>query len=175
MPTRRAGRDEYAGPAPSYLESAGDQPPGRPRGDAMAITLNPYISLNDGKAREALDFYRSVLGGEATTTTFGEGGAQGMAAGEESKVMHGQLVVPGGLVLMVSDAPESMREPETSNISVSLSGGAEDDATLRGYFAGLSEGGTPIVALEAAPWGDVFGMVVDRYGITWMVNIQAAA
>jgi len=54
-------------------------------------------------------------------------------------------------------------------ISVSLSG--TDEAELRGYFERLSDGGTVVLPLEKAPWGDSFGMCRDRFGVTWMVNI----
>ena len=60
-----------------------------------------------------------------------------------------------------------------SNISVSLSGDAEGE--LRGYWDGLAAGGTVTVPLEKAPWGDTFGMLVDRFGIPWLVNISGNA
>jgi PhnB protein len=59
------------------------------------------------------------------------------------------------------------------NISVSLSGDSEDADALRGYFAGLADGGTVPQPLEPAPWGDEFGMLVDKFGINWIVNISA--
>jgi PhnB protein len=59
-----------------------------------------------------------------------------------------------------------------SNYSVSLSG--DDDAELRGYWEKLSDGGTVTMPLEKAPWGDSFGMCVDKYGVSWLVNISGA-
>jgi PhnB protein len=139
----------------------------------MAVTLNPYIHL-EGNAKAALEFYHSVFGGDLTSMTYAEGGAD--AAPEDvDKIMHGQLIAPSGLTLMVSDAPSSMPTTPGQNISVSLSGGAEEDAVLRAYHAGLSEGGTPVVPLETAPWGDTFGMFVDKFGVEWLVNITGAA
>ena len=58
---------------------------------------------------------------------------------------------------------------------MSLSGPNEDDATLRGYWEKLADGGTIVQPLEVAPWGDAFGMLVDRFGVTWLVNIAGAA
>ena len=71
----------------------------------MASRLNPYIGF-DGNARQALEFYRDVFGGELTLSTFGEMG--GAAPGDENKVMHGQLETPSGYTLMGSDAPAGM-------------------------------------------------------------------
>lgn len=135
----------------------------------MASMLTPYVNLVDGRAREAIEFYASVLGGEPTVTTFGESGMEGPFA---DQVMHGQLETPAGFVLMVSDAPPEMVEVTVgSNVSLSIAGDADDADAMRGYFSGLAEGGTVDEPLARAPWGDEFGMLTDRFGIHWMVNI----
>ena len=135
----------------------------------MSITLNPYLSFPDARAREAMEFYQSVLGGELSVMTSGDMGTEGPLA---TQVMHGQLTTPGGITLMGADAPPEMVQVRFGdNISVSLSGGPEDGEDLRSWFAALSEGGEVRQPLEAAPWGDEFGMFVDRFGISWMVNI----
>ncbi len=135
----------------------------------MTSRLNPYVNVLDGKAREALEFYQSVFGGELNVMTFGDMGTEGPLAGQ---VMHGQLETPAGYTLMVADAPpEMMAVTVGTNISISLSGGPEEDDLLHGYFDALADGGQVAQPLEAAPWGDAFGMVVDQYGISWMVNI----
>ena len=137
----------------------------------MASLLNPYVNVLDGRAREALEFYRSVLGGEPAILTFGDMGTEGLIA---DQVMHGQLETSAGYTLMVADAPPEMEQVTMgNNISISLSGGSEDAAMLRGYFAGLAEGGQVPQPLEPAPWGDEFGMLVDKFGISWLVNIAA--
>ena len=82
--------------------------------------------------------------------------------------MHGQLTTPSGYTIMVSDAAGS-EITVGDNISVSLSGDAADE--LRGYFEGLSDGGNVTMPLEKQMWGDEFGMVTDKFGIQWMVNI----
>ena len=139
----------------------------------MTVVLNPYLNFADGKAREAMELYASVLGGELTVMTFGEMGTEGPLA---SQVMHGQLQAPGGLTLMGADAPPEMVQVTFGdNVSVSLSGGPQDAEQLRGWFAGLSEGGQVRQPLEAAPWGDEFGMFLDRFGINWLVNIAGQA
>jgi PhnB protein len=131
----------------------------------VSSRLNPYISFADN-ARQAMEFYRGVFGGELTMNTFGEMG--GAAPGDENKIMHSQLETPAGYTLMASDAPAGMPHSEGSSISVSLSGDTDD---LRGYFTKLSEGGSVIMPLEKQMWGDEFGMCVDQFGIPWMVNI----
>jgi PhnB protein len=133
----------------------------------VTVRLNPYIGF-DGEAREAMEFYKSVFGGELTTSTYAEGGMAGDPA-DNDKIMHSMLVAGAGLVLMGSDAPAGMPRDEGSRITVSLSG--DDETTLRGYWDGLMQGGSVTVPLERAPWGDSFGMCTDRYGINWMVNI----
>lgn len=138
----------------------------------MPFRCNPYLSFRDD-AREAMEFYRSVFGGELGLTTFAEQHASDDPA-EQDKVMHAMLEAEGGLVLMASDTPNSMEWSPPAGISISLSGDAGDDARLRGYWEGLSEGGTVALPLETAPWGDTFGMVVDRFGVSWMVNIAGA-
>jgi PhnB protein len=130
--------------------------------------LNPYLGFRDN-AREAMDFYHSVFGGELTRSTFEELHASEDPA-EKDKIMHSMLETEGGLVLMAADTPNSMDHTPGGSISVSLSG--EDEAELSGYYKQLSEGGTVLAPLDKAPWGDSFGMCVDRFGVTWLVNIS---
>ena len=139
----------------------------------MASRLNPYLNFPDGQAREALDFYRSVLGGELNVMTFGDMGVEGPTA---AQVMHGQLETPAGFTLMGADAPpEMVQVTYGDNVSVSVSGGPEDGDDMRGWFAALAEGGQVTQPLEPAPWGDEFGMFKDRYGIGWLFNIAGTA
>jgi PhnB protein len=91
-----------------------------------SVHMNPYLQFQD-HAREAMDFYRQVFGGELTMHTFAEGGMVGHPSYDD-RIMHAQLETPQGLVLV-----------------------------------------TP------APWGDVFGACVDRFGTSWMVNITGTA
>ena len=135
----------------------------------MTSRLNPYIGFADN-AREAMEFYRDVFGGELALSTFGEMGAA--APGEEDKIMHAMLETPSGFALMGSDTPAGMTRPDASNISISLSG---DDEALRGYFEKLSAGGSVTMPLEKQMWGDEFGMCVDRFGVAWMVNVSGSA
>jgi PhnB protein len=135
----------------------------------MATTLNPYLGFRDN-AREAMEFYRSVFGGELAIHTFAEFHAS-EEVDEQELVMHGQLETPSGFTLMASDTPKSMGYTPGSTITISLSGKPEDDAELRGYWERLSEGATITMPLDKAPWGDVFGMLTDRFGTVWMMSI----
>ncbi|WP_406246609.1 VOC family protein [Microbacterium sp. M] len=133
--------------------------------------LNPYLSFRDS-AREAMEFYQGVLGGDLAVSTFGEMPDSGAVAGEESLVMHAQLNAPGGLVLMASDTPTGMEYETPQGISVSLSGGSADTDYLHRAWDGLVASGTATIPLSSAPWGGEFGMLVDRFGISWMVAIE---
>ena len=135
----------------------------------MTSRLNPYIAFSDN-ARQAMEFYRDVFGGDLAISTFGEMG--GAAPGDENKVMHAMLETPSGFALMGSDTPAGMTRSEGSSISISLSG---DDEDLSGYFEKLSQGGTVTMPLEKQVWGDEFGMTVDQFGVSWMVNIGQPA
>jgi len=133
----------------------------------MSSTLNPYLNFQD-TARQAMEFYQSALGGDLTLNTFGEFHASEDPA-EADKIMHAQLKTPAGFTLMAADTPNHMEFNGNAGFSVSLSG--DDEAELRGYWDRLSEGGQVVMPLERQMWGDTFGMLVDGFGIAWMVNI----
>lgn len=137
----------------------------------MSTRLNPYIGFRDN-ARQALEFYQSVFGGELQLSTFADFGASEDPA-DAGKIMHGQLETPNDLVLMAADTPSSMEYSEGGSISISLSG--EDEEELRGYWDKLAGSGQATMPLEKAPWGDTFGMCLDKFGVQWMVNIAAQA
>lgn len=133
----------------------------------MTSRLNPYLGFKDN-AREAMEFYKSVFGGELTISTFKEGGMP-HGPGDENKIMHSDLRAPNGFVLMGSDTPTGMPHSAASNISISLSG--DNESELRGYWDRLAQGGEVTMPLEKAPWGDSFGMLADKFGVAWLVNI----
>jgi PhnB protein len=136
----------------------------------MSSRLNPYISFKDD-ARQAMEFYRDVFGGELTLSTFGEAGASDSA--DADKIMHAMLETDSGFTLMGADTPSEMEHNPGSNIAVSLSG--DDGDELRRYWQKLSDGGNISVPLEKQMWGDEFGMLTDRFGIPWMVNIGSTS
>jgi PhnB protein len=132
------------------------------------VTLNPYVNFTDN-AREAMEFYQSVFGGELAINTFAEYGDEG-----NDGTMHSQLETPSGFTLMASDTPPGMEfNASGSNITVSLSG--DDEGELRGYWDKLCEGGQVSMPLEKQMWGDTFGMCTDKFGTAWLVNITGAS
>jgi PhnB protein len=133
----------------------------------MPTRLNPYLSFRNN-AREAMEFYKDVFGGELNVGTFAEFQAS-QDPSEDQLVMHAQLDTPTGLTLMASDTPQRMDYTPGNTFSISLSGG--DDAELRGYWEKLSDGGTVTMPLNTAIWGDTFGMCTDKFGVQWLVNI----
>ena len=133
----------------------------------MSVQLNPYLSFGNS-AREAMEFYREVFGGTLTINTFKESNASSDPS-QDDLVMHAQLEGEHGIVFMASDTPPGMEYRPGNNISMSLSG--DDETVLSSWYGRLAEGGTVTMPLAKAPWGDTFGMCVDRFGINWLVNI----
>jgi PhnB protein len=132
----------------------------------MTTILNPYLNF-DGQTREAMEFYRSVFGGDLNIMTFGD---MGDDSDTKDGVMHAQLTTPDGFTLMGSDMPPGTPYQRGNNFGVSLSG--DDEAQLTGWWDQVSEGGEVQVPLEKQMWGDAFGMCIDRFGTTWLVNIS---
>ncbi|PLC12881.1 hypothetical protein AUQ48_12390 [Kocuria flava] len=143
---------------------------GRDGGPDVAVQLNPYLTFRD-TAEEAMTYYRSVFGGELTISRFAEYGASEDPA-EAEKVMHASLTTEHGLVLMASDTPGAMDLTPGDNVSLSV--GGDDEALLRGWWERLCDGGAVTMPLERPPWGGLFGMCTDRFGMHWMVSIEDA-
>jgi PhnB protein len=134
----------------------------------VASRLNPYIAFS-GNARQAMEFYRSVFGGDLTLNTFGEFGNPDPAIADQ--IMHAMLETDQGYTLMASDTPPGMARIPGDNITISISG--DDGDALRGYWEKLSAGGNVGMALEKQVWGDEFGQCIDQFGVSWMVDIVA--
>ncbi len=135
-------------------------------------SLNPYLSFKN-EARAAMEFYRSVFGGELQIDVFGSYPDMVQDPSERDLVMHAQLETPDGFVLMASDTPSGMDYRAPGGFSVSVSG--DDEAQLQGFWDALAAGGTVRMPFEAPPWGGRFGMLTDRFGIDWMVAVSAPA
>jgi PhnB protein len=134
----------------------------------MASRLNPYLNFN-GSARQALEFYTSVFGGNLNVSTFAEFGTPADAP-DADKIMHGQLETEAGYTIMAADTPPGMEYQGMHGFGVSLSG--DDGDMLRDYWEKLSSSGTVTMPLQKQAWGDEFGMCVDKFGVSWMVNIS---
>lgn len=129
----------------------------------MAQQLNPYITF-DGNCAEAMDFYAAALGGSVSMMTFRDSGI------DSDGIMHASVDTPAGLHVFASDTAEGMGPYQPgNNVQISISG--DEDSTLRGYWDALSDSAHVVVPLERQMWGDVYGQLVDKYGIAWHINI----
>jgi PhnB protein len=131
------------------------------------IQLNPYLAFN-GNCEEAMTFYKNVFGGELELNRFGDFGPES----HKDKIMHAMLQADG-ITFMASDSPSESEVVFGTNISMSLSG--TDEARLTQYFNDLATDGQIIMPMEKQSWGDTFGMVTDKFGLHWMVNISSVA
>ena len=136
-------------------------------------TINPYLTFN-GNCEEAFEFYKSVFGGEfATVMRMGD--AEGMPVSEaaKNKIMHVALPVGDTAMLMGSDTMEGFGPPFNAgnNFSVAVAPKSKEEADK--LYNGLAAGGTQTMPMADAFWGAYFGMLIDKFGIQWMVNFAS--
>lgn len=133
------------------------------------VKLNSYINF-DGNTREAMEFYKTIFGGELFFDTFEKYSGQfPFDEADKDHIMHSYLRGDNGIELMAADIPSSMKLNGKGRIVLTLSG--EDETTLRNYWDKLAADGSVTMPLAAAPWGATFGAVTDKYDIDWMINI----
>jgi PhnB protein len=133
------------------------------------MQINPYLMFH-GDCKEAFEFYAKCLGGkiEAMLPHAGTPAEPHVAPEWRDKIMHARLAV-GDAVLMASDAPPGHQEkPQGFSVSVQIA----DPAEAERVFHALAEGGTVRMPIAETFWAHRFGMLVDRFGIPWMVNCQ---
>jgi PhnB protein len=129
------------------------------------ITVEPYLFFN-GNAKEAMEFYKTVFGGELDVSTMADSPPEAQMPGTKpTDVMHASL--KGPVNLMASDS--SKASDKMAKVELSL--GGTDEVQMRKIFEGLAEGGEVRMPLEKQFWGDTFGMLTDKYGVDWMMNI----
>lgn len=136
------------------------------------MSVNAVTHLNfRGDARAALTFYRSVFGGDIAVVTYGDAGdAQDLAGADQ--VMWGQVSAGSGFRVMAHDVPAGMPWDQGENaFFVSLRG--ETSGEITAYRKKLSEGATVVRPLEPARWAPLYGMLRDRFGVTWVVDVAA--
>ncbi|RKS75711.1 PhnB protein [Motilibacter peucedani] len=126
----------------------------------------PYLQL-PGTAREALSTYGSVFGCTVHVHTFAE---FGRTDGPPTAVAHGYLS-DGPVDLFASDVAGDQPPLRCEGLLFSLLGAAPP-ATLREWFAALSEGGRVVDDLQRRPWGAHDGTVVDRFGVPWLIGFE---
>jgi PhnB protein len=143
----------------------------------MPTTLTPYLSFN-GNTREAFAFYEKSLGAKIEVMmSFAEmpampaGDAVGCTDGPPpsgDRIMHARLALPGGALLFAGDTPPGMPYGGIRGVMLALQYGTIDEA--HGAFHALSRGGTITMPLAPAFWARTFGMLTDRFGVSWGIN-----
>lgn len=136
-------------------------------GGSTVANLNPYLSFRT-EARQAMEFCQSVLGGDLEINVFGEFPDMVQNPDQKDLVMHAQLTTSDGLVLMGSDTPDGMPFEPPQGFSVSLSGNTQEKT--QAVWDALSDGAAITMPLDTPPWGGTFGMLVDRFGVPWMLH-----
>jgi len=130
----------------------------------MSVTTATHLNFR-GRAREALEFYRSVFGGQLVAV------AHSVQRPEEAdQIMWGQVRSDDGFHVMAYDVPASRAyEPGTDPVFVSVRGTDEDE--IRRYWDGLTKNATIKAPLEPAGWAPLYGMLTDRFGVTWVLDV----
>ena len=135
----------------------------------MANQLNPYLSF-DGNAREAMEFYKGILGGTLHVMTHGDSPmAQQSGPEMRDKVMHARLAFDAGII-MASDIPSQHYSKPSPMIQLSLTLDSAERAEK--VFTALATGGQTFMPLQETFWAHRFGMLADKYGVSWMVNVE---
>lgn len=136
------------------------------------MQVEPYLFF-EGNCEEALEFYHQTLGAEVTALMrYQESPDPEMIRpGTENKVMHANLRI-GNSTLMASDGLCG-GHPVFRGFSLSLS--LTNEAEAKRLFAALAEGGKVEMPLAKTFWSPCFGMVTDRFGVSWMIIVMAGA
>ena len=137
------------------------------------MTINTTTHLNfRGDARAALEFYQSVFGGQLTAISYAD--AQAVQQPDEAEqIMWGQVVSDDGFRIMAYDVPASRAyEPGVAPVFVSVRGADADEITR--YWEKLADGATVIAPLATAQWAPLYGMLQDRFGVTWVLDVEVA-
>lgn len=131
-----------------------------------------YLNF-DGNCRDALDFYRSVFGGEyMMIQTFGDGPDDiGIAESDKDKIMHATLTIGDGFI-MASDTAPNFGPPLSVGNNFSLTYPTQSKKETDELFAKISEGGTVTMPVEEQFWGAYFGACTDKFGINWQFDYE---
>lgn len=138
----------------------------------MTFTVTTHLNFR-GQARAALDFYKQVFGGEQVLMTYGAMG-QAMLADTPDHIIWGQVTSDDGVRIMAFDVQKG--RPYHAGINaffVSLRGTAAE--VLRQRWSALAEGATILHDLAPSPWSALYGMLTDRFGVTWVVDVAPGA
>lgn len=137
----------------------------------MTIRTTTHLNFR-GQARAALGFYQSVFGGQPMLVTYRDAGVvqEGPVA---DQIMWGQVTSEAGFAVMAYDVPPHLpHDPGTIPLFVSVRGDSADDITR--YWQGLAQGATVVQDIAPAGWSPLYGMLRDRFGVTWVMDVAAA-
>ncbi|WP_019143619.1 VOC family protein [Aeromicrobium massiliense] len=138
----------------------------------MTVAVVPHLNFR-GEARAALEHYRAAFGGDLTVTSYADAGAVQDPA-EADQVMWGQVVAPNGFTVMAYDVPSSRPWSRGEDpFFVSVRG--DDVAELTACWERLADGATVRQPLAPAPWAAAYGMLTDRFGVTWVMDVLTAS
>lgn len=134
----------------------------------MSVTTTTHLNFR-GDARAALEFYQSVFGGHLAVVTYKDAGAV-QEESEADQVMWGQVLAENGFHVMAYDVPSQLCYDQGENsFFVSLRGETVDEVT--GYWEKLEDGATVVVPMGPAGWAPAYGMLRDRFGVVWVVDV----
>ena len=134
----------------------------------MSVSVTTHLNFRDD-ARAALEFYQSVFGGDLTIMTYGDMGAVEEPS-QAKQVMWGQVAADNGFRVMAYDVqPSRSYSPGENPFYLALRGDTTEEITA--LWEKLSDGATVLVPLEQAQWAPLYGMLKDRFGITWVVDV----
>lgn len=137
----------------------------------MSVIVTPHLNFR-GDARAALEFYRSVFGGELTVVTYADARAVTEPAAAD-QVMWGQVASDTGFRVMAYDVPPAIPwEPGTNSSFASVRGA--DAAEITRCWERLAEGATVVAPLAPSGWAPLYGMLTDRFGVTWVLDVEAS-
>ena len=135
----------------------------------MPVNAQPYLNF-EGSAEEALELYKKVLGAEVTLLMrCGEAPGPAPKPGLENKILHSAFRV-GSSTLFATDGYNN-NTPKFEGVSIALE--LKDEAEAKRVYDGLSAGGQPFMPLASTFFAKSFGMLKDKWGLTWMVNVPA--
>lgn len=136
-------------------------------------TLSTYISL-PGTSAEAMQFWQDVFGGDLTIMRYGDMDLAGLPfTPPADAVAHAELRTPGGVITSGDSMGEGADRPvRDTSYSLLYTTDSGDEAHLL-FEKLLDGGGTVSMPLEIAPWGDLYGQVTDRFGVTWAIDCSA--
>jgi len=136
------------------------------------MQLNPYLSFN-GQCQAAFKFYQQCLGGNIQTMmTWGDSPMADQVPSEWSdKIIHATLIVEDTALLGADAPPDRYEEPKGFSVTIQMN----DPAQAERIFQALADNGTVQMPLQQTFWAERFGMLVDKFGIPWMINCGQAA